>query len=291
MQGTCGRNLDRKVRTIHHGAPPDRGRPWRRTAAILVLAGAMSSGLIPTPATAGERWLQPDDWRQWLGTQEIGGRNHEFGAARAEESFGPSDTGRRLKAGALSLVLPGAGQFYNGQRGKGLVMAGFEVAIWGAYLGFHQHAGGLSDDYRNWAGIYAGTSGDHPDNYWQAVGRFRDSDAWYVSQLRQARAFGEDTPPPPGADLQWQWSNDTFRVQYQDLRADANRAYDRRDKMLLFALLNRAVSIFDAVRNGGQPSADGQAATAVHVLGVDLALEVAPVGSRPAARATAGWSF
>jgi hypothetical protein len=261
-----------------------------RRGAIVVLVVVLAGGLAGS-AIAGDDWLQPDDWRHWLRGQEIGGRSREFGTIPPADADGPSDTGRRVKAGVLSLVLPGAGQFYNDQRGKGLVMLGVEAAIWGAYLGFHQHAGNLSTDYRNWAGIYADAHGDHPDSFWQAVGRFTDSDAWYESSLRQARAFGEPPPPPPPPDQQWQWRNNDFRVQYQDLRADANRAYDRRDQMILFALLNRAISVFDAVRNGGQPLDTAAGTTGATVLGIDLALQIDPDWTRPAARAVAGWSF
>jgi TM2 domain-containing membrane protein YozV len=279
------------VKRVTSATLPGGGKLASSLAGLLLLL--VVGLLLPASvATAGDdAWLEQDDWRQWLGAQDFGGRNHEFEAVRRPGDGRPSDLGRRLKAGALSLAVPGAGQFYNGDRGKALVMVGVEAAIWGTYLGFHHHAGNLSDDYRNWAGTYAGTSGDQPDNYWQSVGRFQDSDAWYESQLRQARAFGEDPPPPPSATQQWQWRSNEFRVQYQDLRADANRAYDRRDKMLLFALLSRAVSVFDAVRNGGQREADPAATTGTRLLGADVALEVSPIWSQPAARATASWSF
>ncbi len=245
----------------------------------------------PLSARANGDWLQADDWRRWLDAQEIGGRLGERRAPGESEADGPSDIGRRLTAGALSLVLPGAGQFYNEQRGKALVMAGVEVAIWGTFLGFHRHAGALADDYRAWAEIYAGAGGEHPDSYWQAVGRFLDSDAWYDARLRQARAFGEATPPPPTEAEAWQWRNQDYRVQYQRLRADANAAYDRRDKMLLFAILNRAVAVYDAVRNGGRPDAHHASAASATLLGLDLTLEVSPVLAQPGARAMLAWSF
>lgn len=257
------------------------------TAAALLLTGAL-------PALAGGlgEFLEPGDWRSLLRAQEFGRRADEFTTApAASEDGGPSDTGRRLKAGGLSLLVPGAGQFYNGERGKGLVMVGVEAVIWGAYLGFDGHADGLHEDARNWAGIYAGTSGDHPDNFWQSVGRYMDSDAWYESQLREARAFDEDAPPPLGADQSWQWLSEDYRTSYQKLRADANAAYDRRDLMILFAILNRAVSVFDAVRNGGAPDADGPSTIGARVLGADVALEVSRPLPDPEARASASWSF
>ncbi len=256
----------------------------------LLLLASLAAAQTGVPASKGD-FLQRDDWRGWIGAQEIGG-NDEFAVAPsdAEDRTGPSSTKRRLTAGGLSLLVPGAGQFYNGDRGKALIMVGIEAAVWGAYLGFDRHADNLSDDYRSWAGIYAGTGGTHPDSYWQSVGRYMDSDAWYESRLREARAFGEPAPAPPGEDQQWQWRSEDFRRDYQILRADANEAYDRRDLMILFAILNRAVSVFDAVRNGGAREA-GEPVLGARVLGADLALEVSAPLPSPQARASCAWSF
>lgn len=242
-------------------------------------------------AQTDEGWLQRDDWRSWLQTQEFGGRSRDFRSESRPESDGPSHMRRRLTAGGLSLLLPGAGQLYNDQPGKAAIMIGAEVLIWGTYLGLHRHANALSEDYRNWAGIFAGTSGQHPDNYWQAVGRYMDSDAWDDALRRQARAFGEPYPPPPAEAEQWQWRSGEHRRQYQVLRADANVAYDRRNKVIMFVILNRAISVYDALRNGGRPSPDGTAGTSASLLGLDLTLEVAPAFRDPGARATVGWSF
>jgi hypothetical protein len=251
-----------------------------------LLAGKTSHavGLTKSDFLAGE------SWRGWVDAQEFG-RTDEFTVSRDPDDDGSGgDTGRRIKAGAMSLIVPGAGQFYNGDRSKALIMVGVEAAVWGAYLGFDRHADNLSDDYRSWAGVYAGTAGEHPDSYWQAVGRYADSDAWYESRLREARAFGDPAPAAPGDDETWQWRNEGFRRSYQELRADANEAYDRRDLMILFAIINRAVSVFDAVRNGGEREPDAPALGA-RILGADVALEVSAPLPSPQARASACWSF
>lgn len=226
-------------------------------------------------------------WQDWLGGQEIGGKRADVSSS---SSLPAHHRHEKLKAGALSLLVPGAGQLLiNGDRSKGLVMLGVEAAIWGGYLVFDHQADGWADDYRQWAGLFAGTSGDHPDSYWRAVGRYADSDAYYEAQLREARAFGETAPPPPAAADAWQWRNATYQDRYQSLRASASKAYDRRDFMILFAILNRAVSAFDAVRNAGHD--DGAGAVGTRVLGLDLALDMGPSLTRPEARCTLGRSF
>ena len=96
---------------------------------------------------------------------------------------GPSVSGEKIKAGALSLILPGAGQFYNGERKKAYIMAGIEAGIWITYFVFDAQGDNAMESSREYSGIYAGTGGDHPDSYWQAVGRYMDSDE-YEDYLR-----------------------------------------------------------------------------------------------------------
>lgn len=182
---------------------------------------------------------------QDVGGSGIGGVRRETGTS------GPRHLGAKLKAGLLSLVLPGAGQLYNGDRGKALAFAGAEAAVWTGYLVFHAQARGLSDDYREYAGIFADVGGDHTEKYWRAVGRYMTSEEYNESIERQARAEQvEPTGLITGADA-WFWRSETSRENYQLLRADANRAYDRRDFTVLFALINRAVAVYDAVRGAG----------------------------------------
>ena len=274
-----------------------------KRACILILATTALASSLPAMAGDAGQWLASSDWHRWLETepataslaglepqmQELGGRDDEFGSAPMPEEKESGDTGEKLKAGGLSLLVPGLGQFYNGDTTKGLVMLGVEVVIWGAYIGFDNHADNLQRDARNWAGIYASTRGEHAESFWQAVGRYDYSDAWFDSQRREARAFGEPAPAPLADDEYWQWRNEDFRSSYQQLRADANSAYDRRDLMILFAILNRAVSILDAVRHGGAPSEDPT--MGARILGADVAFEISRPLPRPEARAVASWSF
>jgi len=186
----------------------------------------------------------------WRAAQ-IGGSS-VGGVRPLEDDGGPRDMGRKLKAGLLSLILPGAGQYYNGDRRKAMYFVGAEAAVWAGYLAFDHQGSGYEDDSRDYAGVYAGVSGGHDDEYWRAVGRYMDSDAYNEFLLREARL--EEAPPPPliAGDDAWQWRNQDYRRYYQELRADANRAYDRRDFMTVFAIVNRAVSVYDAVRNAGK---------------------------------------
>ena len=211
--------------------------------------------------------------------QEIGGGVSEVAAS--DDGGGSSNTGDKVKAGLFSAIIPGTGQFYNKQQTKGLIFLGIDVAIWGSYFIFDSQGDSRSESYREYAGIYAGTSGAHEDSYWQAVGRYMDSDAYNEAILREARALQESPSGLVDGSDMWQWRNELYKQDYQQLRADANSAYDRRDFTWLFLILNRAVSAFDAVRNAGR---EGEPQHGIRLLGVDVAIDVSPSPHNPIAQ-------
>jgi hypothetical protein len=257
-------------------------RPRRALGAALVFilllaAAGAAAGATPvhTSWTATEYAVFGGEASQAWRAAEVG--QSPIGGVRDENGGGVTDLGRKAKAGLLSLLLPGAGQYYNGDRAKAIVFAGVEAAVWASYLTFHIQGENRADTYEEYAGIYAGTSGEHNDRYWQAVGRHMDSDAYNESVRREARALSEQPAGLVAPVDAWQWrTNDNLRT-YQELRADANRAYDRRDFMILFAIVNRAVAVFDAVRN----SVDDKMST--RVLGFDVAMDVRPSLNHPRA--------
>jgi hypothetical protein len=140
---------------------------------------------------------------------------------------------------------------------------------------------------RDWAGVYAGTSGSHPDSYWQSLGRYMDSDAYNEALLREARALGEPAPALIGGADAWQWVSDDRRQGYGTLRSEGNSAYDRRDFMILFAVVNRAVSVVDAVIGAGKRPG----ALETEVMGMDVGLEMIPSWRDPGARWVVSRSF
>ncbi len=274
---------------------------------LAVLAGTAALADTAQPAQAFLRTeLQvlgtslSGSWRSveitpYLVYGQIGGegmdRKQEIGAAsepeKPEGPAGPANTGQKVKAGVLSAIFPGAGQFYNGDRKKGYIMGGIEVGIWTAYFVFDRQGDNRLDTSIEYAGIYAGTSGEHPDSYWQSVGRYMDSDAYNESVLREARALQEEPGGLVSGSDTWQWVNEDRRAGFATLRADANSAYDRRDFMLLFAVVNRAVSVVDAVLGAGQPDGKLEA----EVMGLNMGVEMLPSLRDPGAQWTVSRRF
>lgn len=272
-----------------------RGAGGRRAAGVAaglaVLAGGAVLGLgggaaaragVPAGAAGSDArpWLAvessvfgPAASTTWRGVrasdQELGGVAREAGEG------GRGDTGRKVKAGLLSLILPGAGQFYNGDQQKAYIFAGVEAAVWASYLTFDVMGDHRAEDYREYAGIYADAGPSGSDQYWRAVGRYMDSDAYNESILREARSYGVEPAGLIGPEGAWQWRNETHQQVYQGLRADAARAYDRRDFTAVFAVINRVVAVYDAIRHSVDDRLTGD------VLGFRVRMEVSPSLQNP----------
>ncbi len=232
-----------------------------------------------------------------LALDQIGGdglkQPEEFGgsakvdAEMDEVDSGPSNLGRKVKAGLYSALLPGAGQFYNDQRKKAYIMVGAEAAIWTAYFVFDAQGDNRMESAAEYAGIYAGTSGDHANSYWQSVGKYSDSEQYDDARRREARALQENFSGPTSVNDSWMWVNEDRRYEYRLLRSDGNSAYDRRDFMILFAVINRAISVVDAVIGAGnQPGT-----LETEVLGMKLEMQMLPSWHDPGAQCLVSRSF
>jgi len=268
--------------------------------AVLVLTVAIwtSGALAQNPRATEDSFLRNEfvvlGARTGLAFDQIGGDGigDEFGGGSAKQEEedkveGPSHTGDKVKAGLFSAIIPGTGQLYNGQNTKGYIMLGIEGAIWISYFVFDSQGDARMESAEEWAGIYAGTSGEHENSYWQNVGHHMDSDEYNESRLREARALEESPTGLIAPNDAWQWVNEDRKDSYSRIRSDGNSAYDRRDFMILFAVVNRAVSVVDAVLNAGKD--DGVLET--EVLGMNMELEMLPSFKDPGARWVVSRSF
>ena len=217
-------------------------------------------------------------------------RDEEFGwnlEGESGEQSGPRNFKKKAKAALLSAVFPGAGQWYVGNRPRAYLMGGIEVGIWGTYMIFDHMGDSWQDSAVDYAMVYAGTNGEHNDAYWINVGSYMHSDLYYEALLREARALEEPRPDPLSESDAWQWVNNERRQDFWRLWGDAHDSYDRRDYMYVFALVNRVVSMVDAVL--GVDKMDGNLESSI--LGLDIKLAVVPELDDPGARWTVSRRF
>lgn len=183
---------------------------------------------------------------------------------RPDQSALVRDRLRRIGHGFWSLVIPGWSQYRAGHDRRALAFASAELMIWGAWTFSHYQGVYREDRYKEFAQVYAGVQDvdRDDDDYWRAVGANTDSERYNDSVRRENRALqdeqlfnGEEVTVglndnTYSGDASWAWSSERRQIEYVDRRSDAIAAYDRRDLVLLFAVINRVLSFADAVRSG-----------------------------------------
>ncbi len=155
---------------------------------------------------------------------------------------GTKSTGTAL---LLSLVLPGAGEYYAGETTQARFFLGVEIAAWGALLFNNSYYNSLRSDYEAYAGVHAGvvTSGKD-DQFWIDIGKFDDVYAFNEKRLQDRRVERLYDPQ----QNRWQWDTRDNRLTYDLKRLKASAIKDRRLIYASAILLNHLVSAVNSIR-------------------------------------------
>ena len=162
------------------------------------------------------------------------------------------------KAFFLSLLVPGSGEYYAGQKSytKGFVAA--EAVIWSAAL-FNKYQGDMwRRDYISYSAQQAGSnSGRTDDFYYQNVYEWPNS-CWYnEDQWRQARELYPYDPAAQQAYVSdklyseedsWEWQDYDQWFYYRGLRVKSRNALHRISYSVGASVLNHMLSAINAAR-------------------------------------------
>ncbi len=162
------------------------------------------------------------------------------------------------KAFFLSLLVPGSGEYYVGQKGytKGFVAA--EAVIWSAAL-FNKYQGDMRRrDYISYAAQEAGSnSGRADDFYYQNVYEWPNSFWYNEDQWRQARELYPYDPAAQQAYVadklyseedSWEWQSYDQWYYYRGLRVKSRNALHRISYSVGASVLNHMLSAVNAAR-------------------------------------------
>jgi len=160
-------------------------------------------------------------------------------------------TKSKLLAVGLSLLLPGAGQYYQENKSRAIFFGSTEAVIWSGFLGFRLYGSWKKDDYRAWASFNAGADVDGKDD------RFFEKMTYYDSrdEFNQLETLFEGENAvifPNSPDYFWNWESDQARAHYRDLRNQSKNAFRRSLLFLGVATANRIISAIDAFRTSGK---------------------------------------
>ena len=156
----------------------------------------------------------------------------------------------KWKALGMSLVLPGAGQYYTESRGKMFFFGGAEALIWSNFIGFRLYGKWKKEDYISWAALHAGVDvNGKPDSYFETLTYYDNIDIYNQLERLYERSEAQTYPDTP--EYYWNWDSDANRFHYRNLRNDSKDAYRKSLLFLGAALVNRVLSGIDAYRSAG----------------------------------------
>jgi len=166
------------------------------------------------------------------------------------------------KAMLLSAVLPGAGELYTGQYTKASIFMGTDIAILLAYLRFDAETKWAVKSYKQFATAKAGAPENAPDEYYQTIQQYYDSDIYNQRVYLIARDYYLNSLYPDYYDPQayeeylaenliteeqsWHWQTDSNWQKYRKLRSDKQDLEIYTKFTYAAAFLNRLISILDS---------------------------------------------
>ena len=154
------------------------------------------------------------------------------------------------RAVLYSALLPGLGEYYVGNRKKARYFFAAEALSWLGFLSYHTYGTWKEDDYINFARERAGAQLEDKDDLFRDwVGFYNDID--HFNELGRV----EDRDRPYLVDNEsnhWRWDDPADKAAYRELKNSSREAFRRRDYTIGLMILNRIVSVIDAVRDARQ---------------------------------------
>ncbi len=218
--------------------------------AVAELPEASASGR----AAVGESVLRSETLRfsdllpQRLDRQTLENPGGPFYAANGFDEFDIYDADKVsvTKATLFSFVLPGAGQWYAGERNRAGIFLASEGIAWAAYGYFQTLIAVKRTDYEAYARVNAGIDPTGKDDDFYRILSFYDSREEYNGA---GRIIDPSRPYYPDVNYwDWQWSSAAALEEYRSLRNQKSEAFNRSKFTLGALLLNRLVSAVDAWR-------------------------------------------
>lgn len=144
-----------------------------------------------------------------------------------------------------SALLPGMGELYAGDYSFGQYLTMAEAAFWGTYLGMKYYGNWKRDNYKEYAKSFGGVNlNGKDDDYFASIGEYSNIDR-YNDDKALNRSF--DEMYSDNTDY-WKWQTESDRKTYRNMWLSSQHAFNNTRFVVGAMLLNRLVSIINAVR-------------------------------------------
>lgn len=167
------------------------------------------------------------------------------------------------KAAFSSFILPGSGDWLQGDKTRGLCFMATEAAIWLTYFDSKTREDKKDRISRNFAAFYASCNlSNEDDDYFDAMEDFMTNIDYNEVIEERARRMYPDTLDAEvmqdriesrrqyieansytGSDA-WDWRSGELKDDYRDIRRDKRKLSQRATNMVGLAVANRVVSLF-----------------------------------------------
>ncbi len=175
-------------------------------------------------------------------------RENPFGRGSSFEEEARSEGGRsKWTAAGLSLLLPGAGELYLGDRRGAQIFMAAEGALWCTFAGYTIHGGWREEEYHNYAAIHAGLHPDSKDEkFFEDVLMYPSRDSYnYWKHL----IYRDQVPLyPETEEYFWEWESEDAQDIYGDIRSSSETSYRNAKIALGVAMINRLISVVHIMR-------------------------------------------
>lgn len=246
----------------------------RMFPAWLAVAGVSAPAFGQTITQRGDQALDVYRWSEAGGSELLADARLPVSSPASGAPIYDFKTKSVAKAFAMSLIIPGAGQLYNGSKWKAAVFLGVEALGWIGYFKFDSEGDDLTDQYEAFArahwfdqpywdslSVYRGVEKWHDDDvfphhlpykidengdtvvnmnheYYENVGKY-DQFVWGWDDLQQI-----ESPVNPGTpEVSF---TSARRYEYVGMREDANIKYDQARAAGIVVLANHLVSALEA---------------------------------------------
>ncbi len=185
----------------------------------------------------------------------------------------------KSKAVLLSVLVPGAGQYYLGEKARGEIFMGVELLTWVGFAVFQHSASWKKDAYIDYAVLHAGIDPDGKDDEFYKNVSFYDSREQYNESGRIIDPRGPYYDV--NASTYWYWDETDNRNVFRDLRNDSKSDYRKTTFLLGVAVLNRVLSGIDTFRIARKLQGRSGSLSVVDETKIKFDFDANPFGSNP----------
>lgn len=152
-----------------------------------------------------------------------------------------------IKAVGLSILCPGLGEYYLGEKNAAYSFFAAETGIQSLTIFFYARGKWTKEDYISYAVSYAGINPENKDEkFFERLGFYLTRDQYNFETLILKEDFS--LLYPESDEFAWRWENTSYMEEYHRLWVKSKTAYRNATIMLAVAGVNRVLSVIDLFR-------------------------------------------